>query len=64
MPGVIVADVAAEHRPHDGRDDDGDAVKRKGLPSLRRRESIGEDGLSDRRHAAAGKTTLKNAENQ
>src|SRR5271165_2811826 len=46
MPGVVVAEIAAEHRSHDGRDDDGDAVKREGLSALLRRECICQDGLA------------------
>src|SRR6185437_16538013 len=51
-PVEAVGDVAAQRWPDGGRDDDGEAVHRKGLAAFFGREGIGEDGLFGRRESA------------
>ena len=51
MPGVVVADIAAEHRPHDGCYDDGDSIKCECLLSFG--NSSPEGGFEDERLDAA-----------
>ncbi len=53
MPGVIVAQPAAQRGPDDRRHHHGDAIKREGLPAFGGRKRRSEDRLRHRRHAAA-----------
>ena len=52
-PVVVVGDPAAEDGADGGRGDDGDGVEGEGRGSFGGRKGVDEDGLFDRREAAA-----------